>query len=183
MWDFIRGGLRTTRTITTTTMAFRMMATARRPTGTIIRTRTITTPATTTQAITRDRCMTIRMATARNRNQTIRSLSQRRNDWLARATTAARQTVCSALRCRKPSGVIKAPTACARLATSTVTRSQLWDYPKVRATKIEIGQCGGGIGARSQGRVAQIVFEEKGAGGDLLREWSHDVIMMGTQKS
>jgi len=42
---------------------------------------------------------------------------------------------------------------------------------------------GEGIGARSQGRVAQIVFEEKGAGGDLLREWSHDVIMMGTQKS
>ena len=43
---------------------------------------------------------------------------------------------------------------------------------------------GEGIGARSQGRVAQIVFfEDRGACGDLLRECSHDVIMMGTQKS
>src|SRR5262249_2561817 len=59
VWDFLRGGLRTTRTtrtITSTTMAFRMMAMARRPTGTLIRTRTIT--PTTTQAITRDRCIT-----------------------------------------------------------------------------------------------------------------------------
>ena len=41
-----------------------------------------------------------------------------------------------------------------------------------------------GIGARSQGRVAQIVFfEDKWACGDLLRECSHDVIMMETQKS
>jgi len=33
-------------------------------------------------------------------------------------------------------------------------------------------------------RVAQIVFfEERGACGDLLRECSHDDIMMGTKKS
>ena len=67
---------------------------------------------------------TIRMPTTMNRNQKIRPLPQRRSDWLVKATIAARQTVCSALRCRKPSGVIKAPTACARLATSTATPSR-----------------------------------------------------------
>ena len=44
---------------------------------------------------------------------------------------------------------------------------------------------GEGIGARSQGRVAQIVFLKIASAyacGDLLRECSHDVIMMGTQK-
>src|SRR6266403_3822105 len=162
-WAFLRGGLRTTRTITTTTMAFRMMATARRPTVTIIRIRTIMIPAITPPAITRGRCITIktaiptnrrattipvftklkrttiRMATAMNRNQTLRPLPQHRSDWLVKATIAARQTVCSALRWRKPSGVIKAPMACARLATSTATPSRQWDYPKPRATKFEIG--------------------------------------------
>ena len=146
MWDFIRGGLRTTRTITTTTMAFRMMATAHRPTGTVIPIRRITIPATTTPAITKARCITIktaipinsrattiplftklnrttiRMATAINRNQTIRSLSQRRSDSHGKGITMVRQTVRRALRCRKPSSVIKSPTACALLATSTARR-------------------------------------------------------------
>ena len=146
MWDFIRGGLRTTRTITTTTMAFRMMATAHRPTGTVIRIRTITMPATPTPAITKARWITIktaipinrrattiplftklnrttiRMATAINRNQTIRSLSQRRSDSHGKGITMVRQTARRALRCRKPSSVIKSPTACALLATSTARR-------------------------------------------------------------
>ena len=52
------------------------------------------------------------------------TIAAARSDWLVKATIAVRQTVCSALRCRKPSGVIKAPTACARLATSTATPSQ-----------------------------------------------------------
>ena len=60
-------GLRTTRTITTTTTAFRMMATARRPTVTIIRIRTIMIPATTTPAITKGRCITIKTAIPTNR--------------------------------------------------------------------------------------------------------------------
>ena len=53
----------TTRTITTTTMAFRMMATARRPTVMIIRIRPIMIPAITTPAITKGRCITIKTAT------------------------------------------------------------------------------------------------------------------------
>ena len=85
------------------------MATARRPTVTIIRIRTIMIPAITTPGITKGRCITIktaiptnrrattipvftklkrttiRMATAMNRNQTIRPLSQRRSDWLVKA--------------------------------------------------------------------------------------------------
>ncbi len=108
----------------------------------ITRIRTIMIPAITIPAITKGRCITIktaiptnrrattipvftklkrttiRMPTTMNRNQTIRRLSQRRSDWVGKATIAARQTVCSALRCRKPSGVIKAPMACARLDRS-----------------------------------------------------------------
>ena len=51
-------------------MAFRMMATARRPTVTIIRIRTITIPAITTPAITRDRCITIKTVIPTNRRAT-----------------------------------------------------------------------------------------------------------------
>ena len=94
--------------------------------------RTIMIPAITTPAITKGRCITIktaiptnhrattipvftklnhttiRMPTTMNRNQKIRPLPQRRSDWLAKGIIAATQTACSALRCRKPSGVIKA---------------------------------------------------------------------------
>ena len=48
-------------------------------------------------------------------------LSQHRSDSLDRGTIAARQMVYSVLRCRRPSGVIKTPTVCARLATSIAT--------------------------------------------------------------
>jgi len=56
-----------TPTITSTTMAFRMMATARRRTVMIIRIRTIMIPAITTPAITKGKCITIKTTIPTNR--------------------------------------------------------------------------------------------------------------------
>jgi hypothetical protein len=39
------------------------------------------------------------------------------------------------------------------------------------------------LGPDLKGVLPKSFFEERGACGDLLRECSHDVIMMGTQKS
>ena len=55
--------------------------------------------------------------------RTTRSLSQHRSDSRVKAIITEKATACLALRCRKRSGVIKLPTACALLATSMQTPS------------------------------------------------------------
>ena len=79
------------------------------------------------------------MATAINRNQTNRPLSQRRNDWLAKGSYRGGTDGVSALRCRKPLGVIKTPTACARLATSIATPSNNRIIQRYELLKFEGG--------------------------------------------
>jgi len=71
----------------------------------------------------------------------------------------ARQTVCSALRCRKPSGVIKHQ----RLAPDgdlDTTRLALWDYQRYELTKFEIDQCGGRNWGRSSRVLPKSFFED-----------------------